>query len=211
MYQSKHKLKVMFIEDDLTPAALFNLPSEYKITVDKYWSGETSPRGRRFCAALFWSPSYFYASFNASISEPLVLSEYPVRDSKTLGLWERDVFEIFIAPNPERFNHYFEFEVAPTGEFVDLRLETTSQNRIMDVEYESGMEVAAEIAESVSAAMKIPWKAFGKKPVRGEVWRGNILRAMGKGNNRGYLAWQPTETAVPNFHMPEKFGGIEFS
>ena len=47
-------------------------------------------------------------------------------------------------------------------------------------------------------------------PSSGDVWHGNIFRCVGKGENRGYLAWQPTETPAPNFHVPEKFGEFEF-
>jgi hypothetical protein len=58
--------------------------------------------------------------------------------------------------------------------------------------------------------MKIPWEAFGKKPSAGDVWVGNIFRCVGAGPDRGYLAWQPTMTETPNFHVTEKFGELKF-
>jgi hypothetical protein len=58
--------------------------------------------------------------------------------------------------------------------------------------------------------MKVPWTAFGKKPESGDVWLGNLFRQVGSGETRGYLAWSPTMTRTPNFHVPEKFGEFVF-
>ena len=59
-------------------------------------------------------------------------------------------------------------------------------------------------------SMMIPWDAFGKKPQPGDVWRGNLYRCVGEGEDRGYLAWQRTMTPVPDFHVPESFGEFRF-
>ncbi len=71
--------------------------------------------------------------------------------------------------------------------------------------------LAAKIEkDKILTAIKIEWKAFGKIPKAGDVWLGNIFRCVGIGETRGYLAWSPTETKTPNFHVPEKFGEFEF-
>jgi hypothetical protein len=73
------------------------------------------------------------------------------------------------------------------------------------------MESAARIETGkVSMAIKIQWKAFGKTPKVNDVWKGNLFRCVGSGETRGYLAWSPTETETPNFHVPEAFGEFEF-
>jgi hypothetical protein len=73
------------------------------------------------------------------------------------------------------------------------------------------MEPAARIEkDKVTMAFKIPWKAFGRKPSAGDVWLGNLYRAVGTGDTRGYLAWSPTMTKEPQFHVPEKFGEFVF-
>jgi alpha-galactosidase len=59
--------------------------------------------------------------------------------------------------------------------------------------------------------MQIPWEAFSRKPQPGDVWLGNIFRCVGESENRGYLAWRPTMTERPNFHVPEAFGQFVFS
>jgi alpha-galactosidase len=56
----------------------------------------------------------------------------------------------------------------------------------------------------------VPWQAFGRAPEKHETWRANLFRCIGAGEERGYLAWQPTRTAKPNFHVPEAFGKLIF-
>lgn len=180
--------------------------------ISTYWSGESAPLSQHFRAKLLWSDAALYVRFEASQIEPLIVSENPDVSQKTVGLWDRDVCEIFIAPNSSQRNNYFEFEIAPTGEWIDLAIEVTSQERNADLNYNSGMTSAAKIErDKVVMAIKIPWEAFGVSgPKIGDVWLGNVFRCVGKGKTRGYLAWQPTKTATPNFHVPEKFGEFEF-
>jgi hypothetical protein len=79
------------------------------------------------------------------------------------------------------------------------------------VEYSSGMLSAPRIEEGrVVTAIRIPWAAFGKRPAAGDVWLGNLFRCVGRDPDRGYLAWSPTFTERPNFHVPERFGEFEF-
>lgn len=179
--------------------------------VSTNWDGSVAEAGRHFGASALWSDTAVYFRFFANQKEPLVVAPNPKIDSKTPGLWERDVCEVFIAPDTQHLKQYYEFEVAPTGEWLDLAIDSTGGERITNWEYQSGMEVAARIEEqSPTMAMKIPWEAFGTKPNEGDVWRGNIFRCVGKEPNRGYLAWQPTLTDKPNFHVPEKFGKFAF-
>ncbi|MEQ1645295.1 MAG: carbohydrate-binding family 9-like protein [Pyrinomonadaceae bacterium] len=183
-----------------------------QVLVSRYWSGKAAAKGREFSAKLLWSDKALYVRFEASQSEPLVVSEKPDATKKVVGLWDRDVCEVFIAPDTSQKNKYFEFEIAPTGEWIDLAIDAASQKRKTDLEYKSGMTSAARIEkDKVVMAIKIPWEAFGvARPRIGDVWFGNLFRCVGKGKTRGYLAWQPTKTAKPNFHVPEKFGEFEF-
>jgi hypothetical protein len=127
-----------------------------------------------------------------------------------MKLWERDVCELFLAPDKNEPRRYPEFEIAPTGEWLDLVVDWRKEEP-RDWEYLSGMEPAARIEKGkVTMAFKIPWKAFGGKPSAGDVWLGNLYRAVGSGDTRGYLAWSPTLTKEPQFHVPEKFGEFVF-
>ena len=182
-----------------------------EISIEKYWSGEDAPKGRQFKAKLLWSDSALYVRFEANQTEPLIISEKANLETKTRGLWDRDVCEIFLAPDKENPRKYFEFEIAPNGEWIDLGIFQKQDERVTDWDYSSRMKSAAKIEkDKVLMAIKIDWKAFGKTPKAGDVWLGNIFRCVGAGETRGYLAWLPTETKEPAFHVPEKFGEFEF-
>src|SRR5438445_10396853 len=100
------------------------------VGIDTYWSGEKAPETRKFEARLLWSATALYVRFEAAQHEPLVVSDKPDLTKKIRGLWDRDVCEIFIAPDRSTRNKYYEFEVAPTGEWIDLGIEVTPEKRI---------------------------------------------------------------------------------
>ncbi|MBV9241137.1 MAG: carbohydrate-binding family 9-like protein [Acidobacteria bacterium] len=182
-----------------------------EIEIDTYWSGEKAPEAREFEARLLWSDTALYVRFEADQHETLVVSEKPDLTKKVRGLWERDVCEIFIAPDRNTPNKYFEFEVAPTGEWIDLGIEVTPEKRITDWDYSSGMQAAAKIEkDKVVEVIRIPFKSLGRAAKTGDVWLGNLFRCVGKDPTRGYLAWRPTRTKEPAFHVPSAFGEFEF-
>jgi Carbohydrate family 9 binding domain-like len=182
-----------------------------EIVVSNYWSGEPAPVGRTFRARLLWSVTGLYVRFEANQTEPPVVSDKPDTTKKVKGLWDRDVCEIFIAPNRAVRNKYYEFEIAPTGEWIDLGIEVTPKERLTDWDYHSGMQSAVRVAsDKIVMAIKLDWKALGKTPKRGDIWLGNLFRCVGAGATRGYLSWQPTKTQEPSFHVPSRFGEFEF-
>ena len=207
------RIKVSHIEKDF-PVDEFDNPAwenTETASIKKYWSGEIAPSDRHFTAKLLWSDSALYVLFEANQNEPLIVSEKANLGTKTLGLWDRDVCEIFIAPDKNEPRKYFEFEIAPNGEWIDLGVYQKPGERITDWNYNSQMQSAVKIEPNkILMAIKIDRKAFGKTPQAGDIWLGNILRCVGNGETRGYLAWSPTETETPNFHVPEKFGEFEF-
>jgi len=179
--------------------------------IDRYWSGEAATPERHTEARLLWSEAALYARFVCCQGEPLVVNPMPVTEQKTVGLWERDVCELFIAPGTGVPEKYFEFEAAPTGEWLDLAIRWLPAGRETDWDFHSGMTVGAHISKnSITIAMRVPWKAMERTAREGERWRVNLFRCVGAGATRGYLAWSPTYTAEPNFHVPEKFGWLEF-
>lgn len=188
--------------------------SEWKgaqpIQITRYWSGEEAPPSRNAEARIIWSDESLAVRFVCNQREPLIVSSTPQLTQKTIGLWDRDVCEIFIAPNPSDPNRYFEFEAAPTGEWVDLAINLGPTQRVTDRGFDSRMTTAAQIAgDQLTISMRIPWSEALPKPQRGDVWRVNLFRCVGIGNQR-YLAWQPTHTPEPNFHVPEAFGWLRF-
>ena len=212
--QTKMNYKISYVKNDFPIAELENKAWEKAeiIKIDKYWSGAAAPKERQFKARILWSDSAVYVRFEANQKEPLIVSDKPNLTAKTRGLWDRDVCEIFLAPRKKDFRHYFEFEIAPNGEWIDLGIHQMPGRRETDWDYASGMQSKSVIGkDEITMTLKVEWKAFGvSTPKAGDVWLGNIFRCIGKDPTRGYLAWSPTLTKEPSFHVPEKFGKFEF-
>jgi len=181
------------------------------ITIEHYWSGEPAPATRHAEARICWSSEALHVRFVCAQHEPLIVAENPRTDTKTLGLWDRDVCEIFLAPNPANPERYFEFEAAPTGEWVDLGITVTPTGRETDWDFASGFTTTAKLEkDQLTIEMRIPWSEAIPKPKAGDNWRVNVFRCVGPEAPERYLAWRPTKTPEPNFHVPEVFGILRF-
>ena len=181
------------------------------INITQLWSGEPAAPSRHAEARLSWSSEALHVRFLCRQEEPLVVAVDPVTDRKALGLWDRDVCEIFLSPDAANPSRYFEFEAAPTGEWVDLGITITPSGRETDWDFASGFSTAARIEdEPLSLGMRIPWSESIPKPKTGEIWRVNLFRCAGPESPERYLAWRPTRTPEPNFHVPDEFGWLRF-
>ncbi len=181
------------------------------LTIDRNWRGEPAPPELRTTAGILWSESEIILGYECAYSELDADENFDVNDER-YGLWERDVCEAFIRSPIEPLEKiYKEFEVAPTGQWCDLkidRLDLTS-----DWKWRSGMRTAYKINKSEKVwrvAMAIPFDAFGCKPQAGSAWQANLFRISRFNGQRQYLALSPTFTEEPNFHVPEKFVDLLF-
>ena len=180
------------------------------VHIQRLWSGAEAPASRHAEARIIWTDEALTVRFICNQLEPLLVNPHPDLSQKKIGLWETDVCELFIAPGSETPTRYLEFEVAPTGEWIDLIIDFTSGERQTDWEFHSGMIAAARVSDAtVALAMQVPWSHALPRPEPNDVWRGNLFRCTGAGTER-YLAWQPTGTPEPLFHVPEAFGWIQF-
>ena len=180
------------------------------VMITHKWTGEAAPVSRHAEARIIWTGESLLVRFVCVQEEPLVVNAAPATERKTPGLWYKDVCEIFVAPDPQSPGRYFEFEVSPLGEWIDLAINHLPGNRETNFEFFSGMTAASRVGEGqYVAAMSIPWSGSIPKPTIGDVWRVNLFRCVGVGDER-YLAWQPTYAPEPNFHVPEVFGQLHF-
>ena len=102
-----------------------------------------------------------------------------------------------------------QFEVAPTGQWVDLRINRVDVTH--DWQWKSGMKTAAQIDETHwRVAMAIPFAAFGITPQVGDAWDANLFRVSCVNGERQFLAYSPTFTDAPSFHVPERFVKLSF-
>ena len=181
-------------------------------TIAHLWSGEPAPVERQAEVRICWSDEALHVRFLGNQHEPLIVSAAPRTDRKTLGLWDRDVCEIFLAPDARNPQRYFEFEVAPTGEWVDLGIVITGEGRQTDWDFNSAFRVAARVdGTQLKVGMAIPWSTSIPKPESEDVWLVNLFRCVGPEAPDRYLAWRPTHTPEPAFHVPEVFGKLFFS
>lgn len=167
-------------------------------------SGEARP-GLSTAAQVLWSDKFLYISYSAPFEKLTTFD--PPSETERLGLWDRDVVEAFIGTNPDNGKNYSEFEVAPTGEKLDVRLDLPAK----DFAWSSGFTAAVHIDEAAriwSTEMRIPIAAISDvAPKAGEtVWRLNFYRSSK--SDRAFLGWAPT--ASGSAHTPERFGSLEF-
>lgn len=162
----------------------------------------------------FWTDTDLYLLFRCPYKE-LNLFLPPANDKPRMKLWDRDVVEIFLGDDWKNIRHYREFEIAPTGDWIDLAIDLDHDN--YDHEWRSGWKTAARIDESARvwyAAARIPLSAVSSAKVStGTRWRMNLYRIEGLGpdSQRHFLCWQPTcvQNRDPN-HVPEHFGTLVF-
>jgi hypothetical protein len=209
---TKPTATVNFIDEDFPVNDLNNAAwkTAVPVSIDRQWNGELVAVHRKTDVRPLWSESALYIRYDARQGEPLFLNDNPQTSVKTMELWEHDVCELFLAPDRDDPSFYPEFEISPMGEWLDLTVDWR-KDEPRNWEYASGMESFSRIEpDLVTMVMKIPWAAFGSRPEADDVWVGNFYRAVGSGETRGYLAWSPTMTDTPQFHVPEKFGEFVF-
>ena len=175
------------------------------------WQGKTSDPARQTEARLLWTPKTLYLRFACRYRELFVFA-----DSEPNGrrdhLWDRDVAEAFLQPDPSRPHYYKEVEVSPNGMWIDLDifLDASPQG---DRDLKSGLQRSVWVdreAHMWAAELAIPMQALTANFNPAAVWRANFFRVEGPRQPRFYSAWQATNTPKPNFHVPEAFGTLRF-
>jgi len=165
--------------------------------------------------ASLWTPGYVYFAYWCKYrSLNIYAGEDPAKER--WELWNRDVVEAFINPQPERFLHYYEFEVAPNNQWIDLEInlaKTPMNDASWDSHFEHATNVDAE-RKVWSAEIRIPVGSMKVNSIHaGDEWRLNLYRADGPGDDaqRRFMCWSALP-AGPNksFHQPASFGIIKF-
>jgi hypothetical protein len=184
------------------------------VEFDHDWAGKQHYPQAATRVRSLWTPSHVYFAFWCNHSGLNVFPEDDPKEEKD-GLWERDVVEIFINPRPRRVEHYYEFEVSPNNLWIDLEIDLNRRS-FNDMTWNSGFSHATWIDEKIwTCEIRIPVRALcgeDEGPSVHDEWRVNFYRADGEGDNtvRRLLAWSPTRSPKPNFHVPSSFGLFRF-
>jgi len=173
------------------------------------WRGENCDLELLTAVRALWSVDQLYLRFDCRYRG---LYMFPGRTGDGNGrrdcLWERDVVEVFLQPDRSQFYHYKEFEVAPNGLWIDLEV---SSGSIRNLESSVRRSVSVDRESRVwSAELAIPMASLAPSFDSHEVWYVNFYRIEGRREPRAYLAWQPTNTPQPEFHVPSSFGKLHF-
>jgi len=204
--------------------------SAQPVRFDADWQGRDSDPALETDVRVLWSPATLYLRFACRYRELFVFEDSDPNGRRD-HLWDRDVAEAFLQPDyvalevdhvaPDAlirggrdegvrpYMFYKEFEVAPNGMWIDLDI---SPSGLADLQ--SGLTRSVQVDErrrNWVAEMAIPMKAITAKFDPSAVWRANFYRVEGRAEPRQYMAWQPTRTPQPNFHVPQAFGTLRFA
>jgi predicted TIM-barrel fold metal-dependent hydrolase len=154
---------------------------------------------------VLWTDTHLYFGWECPFTEVTVFDPVNTKDER-IGLWEKDVVEMFIGPDLNKVTRYGEYEVSPSNEWVDLICDLPAK----DFAWNGGLESAVTMDEqrkvfTVEIRLRVD-KLTEKKPVPGSRWWLNLYRIDRA--NKAFLASSPTMNG--SFHTPEKFGFLEF-
>jgi len=172
------------------------------------WRGKNPNPARETEVRLLWTPETLFLRFRAKYHTITVFPDTEPNGRRD-KLWDRDVVEAFLQPDRSNLRRYKEFEVSPNGFWIDLDIAPGEKHDL-----KSGLKRRVRLDEAKktwTAELAIPMKCLVKRFDRATAWGVNFYRVEGAEEPRFYSAWQPTGTAVPNFHVPEAFGELVFA
>ena len=210
--------------DARAPASAWHSADPIRFSAD--WRGRNPDAELDTEVRALWSQETLYLRFVCRYREV-----YGFNDAEPNGrrdrLWERDVAEVFLQPPeslsksaadlhnpsgrtlPTRYRAFYkEFENAPNGMWLDLDI---SPQGVADLKSELLRSVYLDESQRIwTAELAIPMRSLTPNFDPALPWRVNFYRVEGKSEPRRYLAWQPTHTPEPDFHVPEAFGTLRF-
>ena len=145
-------------------------------------------------------------------------------EGRNQPIYTEEAVEAFLAPGPG-VGRYFELETSPRGAFFEARIESPEHHRrsmVVDTGWVcAGWERAVRVRGTLdrrddidhgwSVEWAIPFASLGVAPPRtGDCWRANFTR-IDQALGGQYSAWSPTGADPPDFHLPLRFGVLEFA
>lgn len=170
------------------------------------WQGQHADAARETQVRAIWSSEFLYLRFEAKYRN---IFTFPDRNQRLNELWTRDVMEVFLQPAGESGHFYKEIEVSPNGDWLDLNIVAGK-----DVNLNCSMKSRTAIRSNEkvwTADVALPMSCLIDRFDPKLNWRVNFFRVEGAGGDRFYSSWRPTNTAKPNFHVPEVFGILRFA
>jgi predicted TIM-barrel fold metal-dependent hydrolase len=154
---------------------------------------------------VLYSSNFVYFGWDCPFTRLTVFDASTV-ERERMGLWERDVVEVFLGSDARQTNRYAEYEVAPTNERLDVLCALPEKNFAWDGRAQSAVKINKE-TKRFTVEWRMPFEVLASAPPQpGARWRLNLYRCDRA--NQASLAWSPVLQG--SFHTPEKFGILEF-
>ena|ERR1043166_5430397 len=172
------------------------------------WQGQNPDPALETQVRVLWSPDILYLRFECRYQQLFLFPDSDPNGRRDY-LWDRDVAEAFLQPDPSRERYYKEFEVSPNGMWVDLDIFPGGR-----ADLQSGMtrSVTLDKASQIwTAELAIPMQSLTENFDPKAIWRVNFFRMEGTREPRRYMAWRLTHSTQPNFHVPAAFGRMKFA
>ena len=179
------------------------------VTFSADWQGCHPDPGRQTEVRLLWTPATLYVRFDCRYRELCVFEDSDANGRRD-HLWNRDVAEAFLQPDPAHARHYKEFEVSPNGMWIDLDIFPGGLSDLKSGLQRSVWLDRKDKDSRWAAELSIPMASLTANFDPSAMWRANFYRVEGKQEPRFYSAWRPTNTPQPDFHVPEAFGKLRF-
>jgi hypothetical protein len=183
-------------------------------------------------AKMMWDDRYLYLA--ARLEEPDVRASFTTRDTT---VWRENAFEVFIDPTGDT-HHYYEFQINARETQWDLMLTRPYRDGGVPISawdlrgLKKGVAVQGTLNDpsdtdtSWTVELALPWAVLAEAapdaepPSGGDRWRINLTRMQWPASvvDGAYVrdttgndaaAWSPQGQG--SFHMPERWGVVEFS
>ena len=178
------------------------------------WGPETGREPTQ--VRLLWDDAYLYVAFSAE--DPNVSAVLTRRDDRVS---DEDCVEVFVAPNAERVEDYYNFEINALGTLLDRAPFNNHEGTWNAMGIQIGISVDGTINDPGDqdqgwvTEVAIPFESLravapNTPPKSGDTWRLNLHRCTDLAN-RQYSLWSDPQTKEPDFHTPKRFGIVAFS
>lgn len=127
-------------------------------------------------------------------------------------LYRQDVFELFLCEDGD-LTRYKELECSPWDVHFDGLIHfVEGEGPRLDVSWDIGGWRSHTHFDRkrnlIVSCWALPYAAFSREPRAGESWRMGVFRIDHSQRGQSLQAWQAT--GQPNFHVPERFGSLDF-
>lgn len=189
-------------------AAHGSLDGATPVTFDTDWSG--APTGISTTVRVAWKKDELAIRWNLRGAALDVDTSRPTETERE-KLYEEDCVEAFFTPDPAEPSHYYEIEVGPRGHYFDLEVHRGAKlDAKKAIAWSSQPKITTTVdADKHTATIEAVFRApeITKALKAGASLPFALYRMEGRSPRR-YLAWSPTRTAKPDFHVPGSFGRL---